>query len=1065
MGCFASKPTAVELPREQSGRVGESDVKTSPETHLADNACRAQVHHNGVHKERSLKATPNQGGQGKGEEGVSLHDVTVRGLSVSAELQTPPELKREHEHDPKEAASGAGNEGQQHDPVVVRLKTDELSSARTSASLGELNSLLHPLFGQAISPMKSKEGQSGSFAGFAVAGSGQGQADTTATSNGHAVAAAAAWHGSTAAKPPKSPVAANQQTAPLHKPPQEQPQGQQQQEQQQQQQQVPLWHATLLPPNHSLDSAHLPPSPDLSPPPTGFSDHTDLGLNCPRWSARSSKDLISRETSTRSSYESSAAVQHQGLLGVVPNTFSSTFSVDSKTSCPTPGTQGAISGRPSQSDNGGSKGVNIKRPGSPAMSRLGYATGPRASTMELPHTNPIAEHDSTANSLSCGANITFSQSFIQPGYPNRTGPLAMLHKSLEKMILQDKSIAEQVHSSMRGIVSLAKETNQLELGRDASGATCINQYVVVKSLGRGSFGKVKLCLNTMDGQMYAIKMVNRSLILKQLQKPTRNLRKRGPRCSIDSQKSNGTAVAIRQQNLMGKAGRAAASLDLPRPINPESGVGLSGKLAECVSQTSTPRPSMDDSHATAYESMMREIAVLKKLDHPHVVKLHEVIDSPSATYMMLVMEFMEQGPVQNTKSQTGFKRFSEPEAMEYFRQACLGLDYLHYNHVVHGDLKPENLLVNAEGKLKIADFGSARIISDASASSKVSCTPAFQPPEALIWGFTEDPIISDVWALGVCLFCFIFGRLPFTGSCVLDITNSITNDMVFFPSEMAISPALEDLLNRLLDKNPANRASLQEAMQHPWTTSGGANPLPGMSTLTSPPKVVEVSKDEAHLAVSQSPLVNLIRTKLKEKHCDQGSYIFREGDTANCVFMIMSGAVEIIRRLDNTAGVDANSLDDMEQSFSVDMDESFALEAGHELVPPGMDVKNGMLHVNRHKAQELKTRMRALLMGKQEDYVVEVKGPGQVFGEVSLEPDQAVQYKYSARARTSKVVVVKLTEEAMLRGLLQQLSGDGGNAEDSDAFSMMATESSFALAKSQPLQTIEDDAAADVQGW
>jgi len=54
--------------------------------------------------------------------------------------------------------------------------------------------------------------------------------------------------------------------------------------------------------------------------------------------------------------------------------------------------------------------------------------------------------------------------------------------------------------------------------------------------------------------------------------------------------------------------------------------------------------------------MMREIAVLKKLDHPHVVKLHEVIDSPSATYMMLVMEFMEQGPVQDTKSQTGFQQ-------------------------------------------------------------------------------------------------------------------------------------------------------------------------------------------------------------------------------------------------------------------------------------------------------------------------------------------------------------------------------------------------------------------------
>lgn len=54
--------------------------------------------------------------------------------------------------------------------------------------------------------------------------------------------------------------------------------------------------------------------------------------------------------------------------------------------------------------------------------------------------------------------------------------------------------------------------------------------------------------------------------------------------------------------------------------------------------------------------MMREIAVLKKLDHPHVVKLHEVIDSPNATYMMLVMEFMEKGPVQDTKRQTGFNK-------------------------------------------------------------------------------------------------------------------------------------------------------------------------------------------------------------------------------------------------------------------------------------------------------------------------------------------------------------------------------------------------------------------------
>ncbi len=92
--------------------------------------------------------------------------------------------------------------------------------------------------------------------------------------------------------------------------------------------------------------------------------------------------------------------------------------------------------------------------------------------------------------------------------------------------------------------------------------------------------------------------------------------------------------------------------------------------------------------------------------------------------------------------------------------------------------QPENLLVTSAGQLKIGDFGSARMMSDANASSKVSCTPAFQPPEAVSTPGAEDPHSADVWALGVCLYCFVFGRLPFTGSCLLDISNAIRNDEV-----------------------------------------------------------------------------------------------------------------------------------------------------------------------------------------------------------------------------------------------------------------------------------------------
>jgi serine/threonine protein kinase len=71
-----------------------------------------------------------------------------------------------------------------------------------------------------------------------------------------------------------------------------------------------------------------------------------------------------------------------------------------------------------------------------------------------------------------------------------------------------------------------------------------------------------------------------------------------------------------------------------------------------------------------------------------------------------------------------------------------------------------------------------RMMSDSSTSSKVSCTPAFQPPEALLGGAGEDPISADVWALGVCLYCFIYGRLPFRGSCLLDMSNAIRTEEV-----------------------------------------------------------------------------------------------------------------------------------------------------------------------------------------------------------------------------------------------------------------------------------------------
>jgi len=599
-------------------------------------------------------------------------------------------------------------------------------------------------------------------------------------------------------------------------------------------------------------------------------------------------------------------------------------------------------------------------------------------------------------------------------------PLAPLHKAMERLMMTDSDMYRKVQSSMQGISSLAKETNNLQLGRDATGATMINQYVVVKTLGRGSFGKVKLCLNTLDGQLYAVKMVNRAFILRTLQKPARGLRRRVPQ-------RNTSETEMKE--------RVAPSL-------PNSSSSIQD--VSSYSFSSPSRPSLDEplpSHSQStgvnnpMDGVMREIAVLKKLDHPNVVKLFEVIDPPGSQYMMLVMEYMEKGAVMETKGQSGFSTFPEAVALDYFRQVCAGLDYLHYNCVVHGDLKPENLLLTASGQIKIGDFGSSRVISDKHASSKVSCTPAFQPPEAILAGSTarEDPFAADVWALGVCLYCFVFGRLPFVGSCVLDISNAIVQETVKYSPAVHISRELRDLFGAIFQKEPAKRITLKGIMEHPWTTNYGCAPLVCLKALNAPPPSIEVTKKEAMDAIDRTSLVSMIRARLKEKMFVPGEYLFREGDEAHCIFMIMSGVVEIVSKVPVGAVSELDSMED--QSFSVDMDESFTLDCTGLAPPQVLPLKDGKLHIDRIKAQELKKRMSMLLLGQGREYVVEVKGPGQVIGEVALDK-AAAAHKVSARAK-DHVTAVKLTEENFVKALLQMYGAEEMSALSSETASLM----------------------------
>lgn len=209
------------------------------------------------------------------------------------------------------------------------------------------------------------------------------------------------------------------------------------------------------------------------------------------------------------------------------------------------------------------------------------------------------------------------------------------------------------------------------------------------------------------------------------------------------------------------------------------------------------------------EKIYREIAILKKQAHPNVVRLVEVLDDPDADKFYMVFEYVQQGPVMDEIPTDRF--LSEDNSWRYFRDTVSGLEYLHYQKIIHRDIKPSNLLLSEEGRIKIADFGVSDefIGSDARFDSSVG-TPAFMAPEALKSGQQYDGKPADIWALGVTLYCFVFGQLPFVDSSIIGLFNKIQEEDLHFPKGPPISDSLKDLILHLLDKDASQRYTITE---------------------------------------------------------------------------------------------------------------------------------------------------------------------------------------------------------------------------------------------------------------
>ncbi|XP_067336597.1 MAP/microtubule affinity-regulating kinase 3a isoform X25 [Channa argus] len=220
------------------------------------------------------------------------------------------------------------------------------------------------------------------------------------------------------------------------------------------------------------------------------------------------------------------------------------------------------------------------------------------------------------------------------------------------------------------------------------------------------------------------------------------------------------------------------------------------------------------------QKLFREVRIMKILNHPNIVKLFEVIETERTLY--LVMEYASGGEVFDYLVAHG--RMKEKEARAKFRQIVSAVQYCHQKHIVHRDLKAENLLLDADMNIKIADFGFSNEFTLGNKLDTFCGSPPYAAPE-LFQGKKYDGPEVDVWSLGVILYTLVSGSLPFDGQNLKELRERVLRGKYRIPFYM--STDCENLLKRFLVLNPGKRGTLEvredaenQIMKDRWINAG-----------------------------------------------------------------------------------------------------------------------------------------------------------------------------------------------------------------------------------------------------
>ena len=254
---------------------------------------------------------------------------------------------------------------------------------------------------------------------------------------------------------------------------------------------------------------------------------------------------------------------------------------------------------------------------------------------------------------------------------------------------------------------------------------------------------------------------------------------------------------------------------------------------------------------------LKEIAILKKLDHPNIIKLYEILHNYQKEKIYLILEYADYGDIvdydeengifninkhiseiyvkkeKDKKSFNGKKYYEEDDINMFCKNIILGINYLHKYGIIHHDIKPNNILLCKKGVCKITDFNFSSILENLNVDNigdNVDCADNFRAPETLTLfedknteennkkeENTTNPIRGkplDIWALGITIYIMAYLKFPFdSDKGILDLYNIIKNEKVIFPKEPFYHKKLKYLIEKCLEKDPNKRKTADDILK------------------------------------------------------------------------------------------------------------------------------------------------------------------------------------------------------------------------------------------------------------